>query len=525
MSADDTGAAPGARTTGARTTGATTGARATGAMRRRGRSVSTAALGTLLVLGATAGAVLADSMLDRPGQQQAGAKAPVVTLDPVEVSLACSAGPAALMGPGAVVDPAAPPQDLAPTVTRAVGSLPTDRTEAAPATLDGTPLPSVGPLALGGDGGGEVGVLSAAPRDGRTALLAGSTVSVTATGDLRGLFAVPCVLPESGAWLVGGSTEVGTSTALHLHNLGATPTAVTISALGSLGELAAPSLQRVTVAPGQGTTVLLEGAVAPDASPAVHIESDGGAVAAWGQTLALDGVVPAGISGLSPAAEPAADLLVPGVLSSGQDAGVLRVVNPGSAEAHVRVDGLGDVLADGGGRTPVGELIVAPGAVAELPLGDVPQALAVTSDAPVTAAAGLRLRGTPSLLDPDTAPVETAWAPAVAPRTTGVWVLPTAPEGRAARLVLAARAGEGGLVTVRIHRGPQAEAEERVVDLAPGSGAGVDLGDASAVVVRSEVPVAASVLLTQEAADGRFVEVLPATPDPHAEQSLRVDVR
>ncbi|MEK8228056.1 DUF5719 family protein [Oerskovia sp. M15] len=67
------------------------------------------------------------------------------------------------------------------------------------------------------------------PVDTRIAASVGST---TTAGDLRGLAAASCTAPDISQWLVGGSTEVGSSAQLVLQNPGRTPATVRLSVWG-----------------------------------------------------------------------------------------------------------------------------------------------------------------------------------------------------------------------------------------------------------------------------------------------------
>lgn len=498
---------------------------------RTGRARAALVLSGALVVGAAAAAAVVPELLADPVAGPAGhaLEPPIVTLEPADVALGCAAAPAATMGEAAVVDPAAAPTEAGAAATRRVVTFPRADTDAAPAELDGTSLDPRGPLRLRTDRAAQSVTLSAPPFQGRTAAPVGVTFGAASAGDLRGLVATPCALPQDVAWLVGGGSEVGESVQLSLRNVGETPATVAVSAYGNLGPLAAPSLSRIALAPGETTDVLIEGTVAPDPALALRVETTGGQVAAWGQWLRLDGLVPGGIASLAPAAPPATSQLLPSVAGTAEDPASVRLVNPGQAPATVALD----AVAEDGTREHLTDVAVGPQTTVDVALPpDAEPALAVTSDVPVTAAAGLRRTGLPSLLDPETPPTDTAWAPAIGPRTAWAWALPDdvgagvgAPL-EAIRIGIVAPEATPATATLVVHQADGTAGAPIEVELAPGGTANVDvpLGAVTAVL-RSDAPVAASALVTGLAADGEMLDVLAGTPDPHADQALRVDVR
>src|SRR5699024_2888162 len=103
-------------------------------------------------------------------------------------------------------------------------------------------------LAAGTDGAlsslsGELaspGVLTIEPVGDRVGTGGGAVVARTDAGDLRGLAAATCVAPGAASWLVGGSTELGSTARLTLTNPGPVPVSVDVSVLTELGVQDAP---------------------------------------------------------------------------------------------------------------------------------------------------------------------------------------------------------------------------------------------------------------------------------------------
>lgn len=475
-------------------------------------------------------------LTEGPGRTGATVVAPTVDLDPVAVRYACASGPSATMGEAVVVDPAAAAADTTVHAARLTVTVPRAATggdgeaPAAAATLDGEQLAASGDIRVRGDAAERAATLTAQPaevtgaRDSTvSALAAGATVAAAGAGDLRGLVAWPCAAPRDVSWLVGGSTRVGASTEVTLTNIGATPATVSITVWGSLGPLVAPTAQNITVAPGRATEVLLEGAVAPDPAIALRVDVRGGAVAVRAQDLSLDGLVPAGVSAVPAAADPATELVVPAVAPTAANPATVRLVNPREADATITLT----LVGEGGARRPHPEPVVVPAqSVLDVPLEptDGVWALHLAADAPVTAAVALARTGTPSLLDPTTPPVDRAWAPATPPRRAAVWALPRTGPSQAARLAL--YSASGATVTVTPYTETGAATGAREVALGAGGVASVDLpAQAVAVAMTADAPVAAAALLTAAAADGELIEVLPGTPDPHTDRSVRVALR
>ena len=163
--------------------------------------------------------------------------------------------------------------------------------------------------------------------------VAASVGSVTTAGDLRGLAAASCSAPDISHWLVGGSTEVGSSAQLVLQNPGRTPATVRLSVWGPGGPVVLSGGGQYLVPPGEEVVTLVE-AVAPEQRRlAVHVESTGGTVAAYLQHSTLDGLVPVGVDFVAPGAEPGTALAL-GVTSAGESvedpsAPQLRLLAPG----------------------------------------------------------------------------------------------------------------------------------------------------------------------------------------------------
>jgi hypothetical protein len=397
------------------------------------------------------------------------------------------------------------------------------------------------------------GLLEAGPQDDAVALLAGLTMTRTEEGDLRGLVAQRCLEPGTSAWLMSGSTTVGSSARLVLANPGPTPATVRLEAWGSVGPVDLGQAGEVLVPAREERSVLLE-SVAPDqARLAVHLTVDAGQVAAFVQHSTLAGFVPAGVDLVAPSAEPGTSVLVPGLVLpetdiDATDAALLRVANPGAEPARVRLR-----LLNRDGETTVpgaAEVVVEAETVADISLAGVPAgayAAELDSDQPVTATGMVTRVGRPSRDDPDHRVVDRAWIPGVRPLPASLVPLPAGPGRLSDVAVVVSNAGEQPLdLALRVVRpGGRVDADALTVparstvvldgellagavglELAPAVArdreqASQGSGPSAPTQASSFGHVAAAVLLA-DAADGELVSVVSAQPDLEAERTVPV---
>ncbi|MCB2174980.1 MAG: hypothetical protein KQH57_04175 [Actinomycetales bacterium] len=407
---------------------------------RRVAAAVVAVLSALVSVALVVGVVLA------PGWEPASLTAVdplAVAVPPAPTDLVCP-GPARLateqeQGDDVAYDPQFDPAPAASTMR--VGAITVDRPTdpAVPAQLfalgdrsaalaELTPAAGAGVARVTAPGG--VVTVRADPGDGGPAWIAGTTVVRTDSGDLRGLVAAPCRSAVNEAWLVGGSTTLGSSARLVLQNPGATPAQVSLEVWGPGGPVELAGAAQYIVPAGSERAVLLEGAAAEQPRIVVHVVASGGLVASYLQDSALRGLTPAGVDDVVPGAAPALRQVVPGVSvgaseADGVDVSVLRLLAPEEAgTAQVRVLGPdGEVPLPGGT-----DVALDAGAVIDLPLGGLPAGsytVVVDADVPVLAGAMIT-RGVDAgaaTRKPDLA-LERAWAASVQPGTVGPLALP-----------------------------------------------------------------------------------------------------
>ncbi|MET9224094.1 DUF5719 family protein [Streptomyces sp. NPDC003300] len=216
--------------------------------------------------------------------------------------------------------------------------------------------------------------------------------TVVDTGAGRGLLGASCVAPDSEFWFAGASTGPDRQDFLHLVNPDDTPAVVDIELYGKDGLLKASTGDGVTVAGKSAKPVLLSTLVADKAQDlTVHVVARSGRVGAAVQ--AIDKKL--GSDWLTPAAEPATSLVLPGIPA---DAATVRLVvyAAGSDDADLTLK----LATPTGSITPAGHetLHVKSGMTSAVDLGDLTKgeagSLVITSSqvhAAVPVVAGLRV--------------------------------------------------------------------------------------------------------------------------------------
>lgn len=377
--------------------------------------------------------------------------------------------------------------------------------------------------------GGQTTVARVEPA-GRAPFAAGAALWRVDTGDLRGLWASPCPVPRTEAWLVGGSTALGRNAVLELTNPGETAVTATLSAWGPVGPITLPIQGTLTLAPGATEQVNLGVDLVEVDRFALRVSAAGGMVAATIADSALDGLTPGGVDAITPTAAPGTLLVIPGVQlpPEGADASgnLVRLVNPGDRPAAVRVELL---AADGAVPIPGAEAVtVDPGAVAEVALtglaaGDV--AVRVSADAPVAAAVQLARTGRAEAGGADGA-VDRAWAVATAPAASASVVLPQG-VAQSARLMLANPTQRTATLRLTSWAADGVRGGVREVTLPPGASTALDaaeFGQPAAFTLAADQAVHAAALLTADAPDGTLLSVLPFTVDADVERTVAVRV-
>lgn len=370
-------------------------------------------------------------------------------------------------------------------------------------------------------------VLSAEPAADRTPLGAGAAVARADAGDLRGLTIAACVAPSATQWLVGGTTEPGSSARLLLTNAGQTPVSATVDMWADTG--AVEDQTEVLVPAGESRSVLLE-TIWLSERVAVRVSADGGYLAAAIQDSRLHGVAPAGTDVVTATADPTTVLDIgPFQVTDTETedaAPVVRLVNPATEPATVSVD----LFTAEGPRALPGaqDQLLEPGTVTDISLGGVdpgPYAVQVHADLPITGSLVRTVVGEAGELDPDEPVRDRAWITAQAPVERGVLNVPADLVDDVA-VVLANPLPHDQQVQLR-HIDATGTAADPVTVAVP-SGTAQVLGDQVPLddVVALEISgtaVLATLMGHGRADDGPLLAMLALTPDAAADQ--HVDVR
>ncbi|MBO0609153.1 DUF5719 family protein [Myceligenerans salitolerans] len=267
-----------------------------------------------------------------------------------------------------------------------------------------------------GSGDGTGAEAARVVRAGPGAVAAATATSVTTAGDLRGLVAGACREPAIEHWLVGGSSEVGSSSRLLLQNPGRTAASVSLEVWGPSGAVTLGGQAVVVVPAGQQVSTTLEAIAPQQGRIVVHAVSQGARVAAYLQHHRIDGLVPQGADLVTGGAAPASAVAVVGVDSRGESvedpgAPAIRLLAPGDHDGTVRLSVYGK-----DGREwlrGIDEISLHAGAVTDIPLGGLPRgryAVVVDAAVPVVAGGLVHRRGSA----PEDSPVgedpyDTAW--------------------------------------------------------------------------------------------------------------------
>lgn len=491
------------------------------------RRVIASAVSALAVLGLTAAVVLADDRL--PGPTGPEVEPRTVALPAADQALVCP-GPMRAVTAGAEGEDVAYDPQFAPTAAGSSTGLAAFIPGREPGELtgaDGSTAVAAGSVVAAGDT--DEAVLTV-PGSAGAGTATASVLTRTPAGDLRGLAAAPCARPAAEHWLVGGSTALGSSLRLSLHNPGRTPASVGVELWGPAGAADLAGAPEFLVPAGETRVVLLEGLAAEQRRVVVRTTVRGGLVTAHLQAAEIRGLVPAGVDLVVPGSVPATQQVVVGldVTASepgGADAPALRLLAP-DEDAEVDVTILG---ADGAVELPgASSLALAAGEVLDVPLGGLPagaHAVVVRSTAPVVAGA-MTARGNSvgreraSALDA----VDVSWLPARSDAPEPALAVPGA---ELRRLVLAAPGGTAVDAVVRVRTTSDDVTSTEVV-VPRRSVVTLDLEEDAGEPVVVEVEgqgLLWSVVLLEELDDGEVVAALTPLPATPVRDSLAVTVR
>lgn len=300
-------------------------------------------------------------------------------------------------------------------------------------------------------GNGQPIGLTVEPVGGNPGLAAATAQYAATDGDLAGMTIGACTPAAHQHWLTGAITTTGTTAVLSITNPSATNSTVDLNVFGDDGRIDASGASGIVLAPGQTTSILVAGLAPRQESVAIGISTSGGPVAASIQQHRLDGIVPAGVDTLQPAAT-GTNLVVPGLVIDDDAADIseasglagqapqLHLASTGAAASATITlrgpDGPVDIPAE------ASAVELAPGATTTVDLSGVAPgtyAVAVEADANILASA-TSLAFNPAADNEDatgnTAAVDTAYQSATRPIRGETMVALPALSGAESQLVL-----------------------------------------------------------------------------------------
>lgn len=371
--------------------------RATPERRVRRRTATRAVVASLVVVGVTGSlAAFGDDLwsagaLDVPAGEQVAVEARTATL-------VCPA-PVTLADPGTTGDSefGSTPVETASTLqlaafgaatTSVLSPLSTGSAAGAERTVQGADPSAYALLEQSGSAEAVRSTTSAGDGSDTSA----SASSLTSSGDLRGLAAASCAAPGVDQWLVGGGTELGSSSRLTLANPSRTPATVTLELWGPSGPIDPAGPTTYLVPPGEQVSTLVEGLAAQQRGVVVRASSTGALVTATLQHSVLDGLTARGVdlvvAGDAPAtAQVLAGLTVEASEIGDDDVASVRLLAPdGDATATIMVLGADGQRVLRGAQTA--DLVA--GTVTDVSLSGLPAgtySVVVQSEAPVVAGA------------------------------------------------------------------------------------------------------------------------------------------
>jgi len=348
--------------------------------------------------------------------------------------------------------------------------------------------------------------------DGTVTPLSGSQSQIAAEADIAGLAAAACTPASSESWLVGGSSDVGRTTLVLLSNPSAVDANVTLEVFGAAGRIDAPGAAGIVVAAGTQRVIALTGLAPNEATPVVHVTSQGGQVVAALQQSTVRVLAPGGVELQSPTASPATDLVIPGLVvpaaaapgASSDTAAVddrataLRLLAPGDEPADIVISAYRENSKD----APILiDATIQPGVPGEIALAQLPAgefSLEITADQPIVAAARSNSRG--GALE------DFAWFAATAPLDeTASFTVPTGP---GQKLHVVNPTGAEASITLTAASGTETTAK-----VAAGAAATVAVAAGESYVVEGAEGLHASISL---AAAGRLTSLPVSPPNPLA---------
>ena len=341
--------------------------------------------------------------------------------------------------------------------------------------------------------------------------LSGSQVSLSLVEQERGLSTAACWHAQDDTWLLAGGGEPGRVERLLLINPTGNPITADVEVLGVDGPVEAAGGRGLVVGAGDRKVVLLDALAPGEERPVLHVTTTGGPVIAAVGDRWLEGTLDRGLELTTPAAAPAASLVIPAVpapRAESADSVTLRVAVPGTEEAVVQLRAL---TTEGPVRVANDVTNVGAGSVTDIDLGDLPEgthAIEVVADTPVVAAAHVERR------NEEDGVAELAWIPAVAPSSELVGAPLPYPDRTSLKRELTLASLEGARVEITTVTEGGADTQTMEVPAAGSVSVPVD-AEGSSIWVRTLEGSTSGALLTQHEDDlGVLIAGMPLPEAP-----------
>ena len=267
---------------------------------------------------------------------------------------------------------------------------------------------------------------SAITNSGGSLYAAATEYGSVKTESVAGYLATECGDPLNDQWLIGGSTTTGRDTIMTISNGSDVEARIDLEIWGSAGKVDAPGSQGIVIPARSQRSYSVAGFAPDEASPVIHLLSNGAAVWATLQTTVVRGLVPGGLDRIGPVSAPTTSVSFP-VLNVPTEKSIgkllvdeaysdvvaaLRFLVPGDSDATITITL--DPYGEGDSQVvtasiPAGSTLDLP--ITELSAGD--WAVSVESDQPIVAAARVGFH------DASNGITDLAWASS-APAQTGI---------------------------------------------------------------------------------------------------------
>ena len=359
-------------------------------------------------------------------------------------------------------------------------------------------------------------------------LLSAQNYQVASAAGVNGALGANCQRPASQQWFVGASTATGREALIILANPNSTDATVNLRLFGLNGAIDGAGLNAIAVAANRTVVLPLAGFAPDNALMALSVSAQGASIAAWVQQKTVRGTLAGGADLISPALEPAKQLVIPGLLKRGtSDAAALIAKNadyadltpsvgvfvPGAGDANVTVQVIGTDAKTFG---TVVQQTVSGGAAVSIPvtgLKDGNYSVFVSADQPVIAAVQLSRTLTAHATAGQNSTTDFVWLNAILPETSKRNM--PVPNSGVSKLSVATTSAGPAILTIT------GSGAKQTISIAKQTSKVVSLTAGSVVSVSSDSPVSATMIVDF---NSRIVAI-PAVNFGNQGRTISVSVR